>query len=352
MKRSATKPAPIEAAAADWIARRDAGLTPAEEAELTRWREADPRHDQALARQLQAWSFLDRPLQGGQANAMVRTLKLRAQTRRRRQIGAAAACFVVLLTLAILWRRPSGPTPKAGAVATATATVIEPEKRTLPDGSLVELNTGAIVDVRFDGATRRVFLRKGEAHFEVVKDPARPFVVAAEGIEFKAVGTAFCVDLGASKVELLVTEGRVAVQKNAAALPDQPAPEPAPGGAAPEPATLVTAGNLLQVELAPAAAPSAWSPVAVPADEIARRLGWRTARLEFTATPLAEAVAAMNRHNRVQFVITDPSLAKVEVSGLFRADNTDAFLLLLEGSLGVKAERSGDTVRLSRGPGR
>jgi transmembrane sensor len=57
-----------------------------------------------------------------------------------------------------------------------------------------------------------VVLERGEAHFQVAKNPARPFVVVARGVEIRAVGTAFSVGLESTRVEVLVTEGQVAVE--------------------------------------------------------------------------------------------------------------------------------------------
>ncbi|MGH7956759.1 MAG: FecR family protein, partial [Opitutaceae bacterium] len=56
----------------------------------------------------------------------------------------------------------------------------------------------------------------------------------------------------------------------------------------------------------------------------------------------------MNRYNKVQFVIEDAALARLGISGLFRADNIDTFVRLLEGTCGIAAERSGDTILLKK----
>jgi transmembrane sensor len=112
---------------------------------------------------------------------------------------------------------------------------------------------------------------------------------------------------------------------------------------------LVDADHRLVVELA---AESATRPVIVPVNsaEVAERLAWRAPRLEFTGAPLAEAVALMNRYNQVKFTIDDPSLASLEVSGYFRADNYETFLHLIEQGLGLKSERSGERIILRRAP--
>ena len=102
------------------------------------------------------------------------------------------------------------------------------------------------------------------------------------------------------------------------------------------------------VELAPAPAASVPAPILVPSAEIAERLAWRAPKLEFSEIPLAEAVAMMNEHNHVKFIVDDAELARLPISGIFRADNTDTFVRLLEGTFGIHAERSADTIILTK----
>lgn len=334
----------IEAAAADWIARRDAGLSAADLAEFQQWA-ADPRHARALARHDQAWGILDRPRQGGKAETVVAELRARAQRRRRHRAGATLASLALLITAAIAWRSHATADPSDFSHAANNTVVILPEKRTLADGSMIELNTGAEIVVDFSGPLRRVALQAGEAHFQVHADKHRPFVVTAGGIEVRAVGTAFSVQVGSRQVDVLVTEGQVAVEKPVP--PAGPAPAAGPLARLDEP-LVVAAGNRVVVDTEFSELTPVPTVMPVLSAELAARLAWRAARLEFTGTRLAEAVALMNRHNRIQFVVEDPALAEVEVSGFFRADNTDAFLHLLEGSLGLRAQRSGDTITLRK----
>jgi transmembrane sensor len=85
--------------------------------------------------------------------------------------------------------------------------------------------------------------------------------------------------------------------------------------------------------------------------DLQSRLAWRSPRLEFSGTPLIDAVALLNRHNRVQFTIVDPDLARTRVSGIFGARNTDSFVRLLESSFDVHSERRGaDEIVLRRKP--
>jgi transmembrane sensor len=64
----------------------------------------------------------------------------------------------------------------------------------LPDGTQVWLNSDSKLQYAedFRGATREVVL-EGEAFFDVVKDPAHPFIVHTSAIDIRVLGTAFNV---------------------------------------------------------------------------------------------------------------------------------------------------------------
>lgn len=235
------------------------------------------------------------------------------------------------------WQTAAPPT------ASARAVVVAPEKRTLPDGSVVEFKAGASISVDFAGRLRRVTLGRGEAHFQVAPNAERPFVVDAGGIEFRAVGTAFSVQLSAEAVEVLVTHGSIAVET---ALPAANLVSTSNPALAVSPLAVVVAGNRVRVDLVDGnSSPHVIQSAAMSEAELAERLAWRAPRLEFSGTPLAEAVALLNQHSRLKLIL-DPGLAHVELSGFFRADNTEAFLRVLEGTLGITGERSGNTIIL------
>jgi len=329
----------IEAAAADWVVRRDTGLSDADQQELSRWRTEDPRHAEAFARHDRSWSLLDRPRSGGRTLELLRALPARVGRRRRRRGAAiASAVALVLVTCTAVWnvRREPLETMPAG-----TAHVVMPRKQVLPDGSAVELKGESKIQVAYTAESRRVTLVGGEALFQVAKDPVRPFIVTAAGVDVRAVGTVFLVQLGGTRVEVIVTEGTVAVEK---------VPTSAPGGApvamAPEPPRFVEAGARLTVDTV--AGPAVALPVTISATEIAARLGWRSPFLEFTDMPLTEAVAMLNRHSPIPLVVDDPTLAALPVNGRFRADNSETLARLLESSFGLKAVHRGNQIVLQK----
>lgn len=90
-------------------------------------------------------------------------------------------------------------------------------KTLLPDGTTVWLNAGSKIyfDNDFAGATREVKL-EGEAYFDVTKNPNRPFIVHAGGINIRVLGTVFNVrSYPADKtVETTLIHGLVQVTRN------------------------------------------------------------------------------------------------------------------------------------------
>lgn len=86
----------------------------------------------------------------------------------------------------------------------------------LPDGTNVWLNAGSALKYpkNFDRVNRDVYL-KGEGYFEVSKNKKLPFVVHADDIEVKAIGTVFNVKSYPDEeiIETTLVEGMVKVTK-------------------------------------------------------------------------------------------------------------------------------------------
>lgn len=329
----------VRLAAADWLARREGGLTVDEQAQFSGWLLADARHAAAVREIEASWRFLQRPRFTGQADLVMQAVEQRVQRRARRRrwvvaAGSLAAAAALVIGVATLRETsPSVAAPVAGRVE------IKPEARVLADGSRIELKAGAEVAVDFSAAHRSVRLVRGEAHFAVAKDASRPFVVHAGEVTVRAVGTEFAVRFEPAAVDVLVTEGRVAVRRlDPEANPD------APDTVAP---TLLEAGAKTVVPLVAAIAPLEVRSLAP--DQIESALAWRRMRVEFTATPLAEIVARFNRLNLVQLALAEPGLGSLRISGIFWLDDPGGFARLVESSAGLRtAKEAGDRIVLAR----
>jgi len=332
-----------EEQAAGWVLRCDRKLTAVEQDELSEWLAQDPRHGQALTRHRRNWQRLDqmaewRPEHSDQPNPdlLAPGFGVRRWNYFRPALITLAAAAIVLLAALIFPRsvRQNDTPLMAGVI-----------QRTFDDGSVVELNRGAVITVAFTPGERRVQLVQGEAHFKVTKNPARPFFVDAAGFTVRAVGTAFDVSMHASTLAVLVTEGRVQVNHS---TDDEVRSHI--GGSIASPVILVPqldAGQRVVVSMTPGNEPL--KVTSLTAGEVNQLLSWQHRLLDFTAAPLSEVVAEFNRRNAIQLVLSDPTLAKLRVSASLRSDNVEGFVNLLEAGFGVHAERYGQAeIRLNR----
>lgn len=291
-------------------------------------------------------STLDWAREAGESERVIRDLEAFLVRRRRQRLQFAVTSVAVVAFGLLAWpalrSRIDPPTERAPVAGNAV--VLRPETRLLPDGSVVELNGGAELVVDFSGPLRRVTLRRGEAHFQVAKDAQRTFVVVAGGVEVRAVGTAFSVGVEPDTIEVLVTEGRVAVENTGRPAPTANATV-AGTGAAP----VFGAGHRIRVDVNPAGA-TAGGPhaSAVSNEEMEHELAWRVPRLEFAGTSLAQALPMFNAHGRVRLVLAEPALGRLQLSGVLRADDTESLLRLLEGEFGLIGERRGEELVLRR----
>src|SRR4051812_35258299 len=120
-------------------------------------------------------------------------LGTRRRLRRRRHRLVVAGSLLALTLGGAWWFPPIVPPTAAPVTSSSSAVVTIPERRILPDSSIVELKEGSEISVAYTAKARRVALGRGEAHFSVMKDATRPFIVAVGSVEVRAVGTSFSV---------------------------------------------------------------------------------------------------------------------------------------------------------------
>jgi transmembrane sensor len=309
----------IEATAAEWLARRDRKFTSEEAVAFARWRMADPRHHAAVAELELVWGALgDLAVQNGQQRAgdaaaaspaqAVSSVRLPGATRRNshgwwRPVLALAAALVIVAGV-LVWRRAQ---PMREATVRYQTEIGRQKKVGLEDGSTLHLNTNTAVTVRFDATTRRVVLERGEAFFDVAKNPTRPFIVTAGRTEARVLGTKFSIRLREQESELIVSEGRVRFGTAAATVEV---------GAAQRAVAALTGTAPPRVEI-------------LDRSEVDRLLAWQTGSLIFKDTPLSVAVAEFNRYHRQQLAVRDAAAGGVLIGGSFALDNLDGFVRLL-----------------------
>ncbi|HKO80560.1 MAG TPA: FecR domain-containing protein [Chitinophagaceae bacterium] len=121
------------------------------------------------------------------------------RNRRRfsRRISLVISSVVIILVIGLFLLKETKPVVIADKKTEQDPIVANNGSRSrslLPDGTTVWLNAGSRLHYEndFNGATREVRL-EGEAFFDVIKQPERPFIVHTSGIDIKVLGTAFNV---------------------------------------------------------------------------------------------------------------------------------------------------------------
>lgn len=308
----------IEQQAAEWAVRHP--LRRDEQAQLDDWLSQDERHGGALLRAMAGLSAIEAALAKEVDTDKPVHAEVAYRPTRRWLLGGgigltAAAAASVLLG----WPRLIGQ-----HITTARGEI---RRLPLADGSVATINSDSDLRIMLAGDSRRIDLERGQAWFQVAKDRTRPFVVDAGIAQARAVGTAFSVVRGKDGVQIAVTEGVVAVW-----------PSDSSGMM-----TILEAGQFANFTMAGAAPTVGSAP-----GEIERALAWRNGEIALENDTLAEAIASFNRYNQKQIVLTDQSLAKEKLVGLFRLDKPENFASMLGESLDIDVSVTSDEIRLTR----
>jgi len=322
----------IDKVAADWVARLDAGpLTEDEQSELDGWLAADSRCLGAFARARALFISPDI----AEAVEAPRPGPISGVTRRGFLAALAASVAVAAF---VVGRQDHGiVTDYASAVG---------EIRTIPleDGSRVTLNTDSLVSVEYRRHSRLVRLIRGEAYFEVAKNPERPFIVQGPAAQARAVGTAYSVRLGDDeRMQVRVTTGRVAVEPPPSALAESLRLSPIADNGAYLDAN--QQADVRVVREGPYKGQVQISIRDVTPDSVERSLMWREGLLSFEGETLAEAIEEFARYSR-QKVVLQGAVARERVSGLFSATDPAGFSRAIAIGLKLKIKTENDTIVL------
>jgi transmembrane sensor len=340
-----TIPTAVEEAAGAWFARRRSGtMTSAEARALEAWLAEDPRHMEAFQTIELAWAEVE------DFRSAPEILAIRERARGRRSgvtrafasRAAAAVLALAVIGLGGYGLKASGWIDLHRFSNQSYATRVgEKTAVTLPDGSVVTLNTDTAIHTVASRDKRLVYLDRGQAFFRVAHDTEHPFEVHALGRTVTAVGTAFDVRVDRGRFEVTLVEGKVRVS----------APVPAPAAApakpgAPPPAPVERTTEMLAGDQLVAVNDKEWT---LERTDPIKETVWLVGRLKFEGEPLGQVAEEFNRYSTRKLVIADPKLAAKPISGTFRADDQDAFVQALAIAHIARVDsENGETVLLGR----
>jgi len=253
------------------------------------------------------------------------------QRRTRLLVGTSA---VAVLAAVGWWQWPTAtvPTTQYAAGPQQQRTV------TLPDGSVVVLNGNATLTTaaRWTATAPREVWLTGEAYFRVthlaapaVHDIATApagtkFVVHAGGLDIAVLGTQFNVNSQPAGTKVVLTSGKVAVDRHAWFTTEN---------------VLMQPGDLVETS---AAAPHLARRHVQPALYSA----WTQGQLQLQQTAVRDIVQLLRDAYGWQVEATDSTILHQTLTGILPANTPDLLLPALAKSLGVQVTRTGNVVRL------
>jgi len=313
-----------EARAARWLAARDRDDWSGEDqTALDAWLDEDILNSVAYWRLEAAWTHTERLTALRSAPASRREDAHAPKRRLRPWFFAAAAALAGFAALGFGTKYLFQPSIRSYATA-----IGERETIRFADGSQIELNTDTSLRADVSASHRRIWLDKGEAFFQVQHNAQRPFVVIVGEHYVTDLGTKFRVRRDPGHLEVALLEGRAEL-------------------AASDPAAAQKPVVLLPGDIAIATA-KAISLTKATTKALSNELAWRHGMVVFNNTTLAEAASEFNRYNREKIVIADPKIARNTIYGTFQAENVSAFARLAHEVLGLRVERRGDEIVISR----
>ena len=195
---------------------------------------------------------------------------------------------------------------------------------TLPDGTEVVLNKGSVLQYakKFRGNERKVVL-EGEAYFDVVRNEKKAFVIDAEEMKVRVLGTSFYVNtLGMDNtMEVVLLSGSVQLDYNQSSMVLEPG----------EKAIVSKSSGEIEKQQ----------------NNDPNLLAWKTKVLRFNNTPLSELVSVLEKVYNKDILIMNPDLLKCRITATFEGETFESVLQVIKSTLNITIRPNGNKIEFS-----
>jgi transmembrane sensor len=304
----------VDTVAARWANRIDGpSLSDAEHADFVRWLTDNPAHEREFLR-YRSLIALAAQLRGDPRYPLKSwpVVAPRAPLRRSGAVwGFTAAALVLIVSGALILLAARAPLPQRLATAAG-----EIRKVRLGDGTTAYLDTATHLEWSEAPHERDVDLLSGRVLFDVIHDPAKPFVVRVANTQIRVVGTQFYVSRQTDRISLTVQSGTVEVS-----------------GPPEYPWKRVLHSNEHLIYQAAGVTQDVHTTAAV------REAKWAEYRLDIENETLQEVVAQLSRYTTIPITL-DPSLAQIRIVSTFDLHDIPAALAQLQTVARVRLART------------
>lgn len=279
------------------------------------WRSSSAAHDSAFEEVASAWAVPEadevaRNLADKVASRPINVVSIRPpKLRLARWITAVAATIIIAVAI------QQYPEIKVQWEADYLTDAGMRQDVELPDGSKVVLNTDTAIALDFEGDARAVRLLKGEAFFDVVHNPSRPFRVTAAFSEIEVRGTAFSVRRDHEQDAVALERGQVKVRS---LVDPKSMADLAPG----------------QAIIASATAISEAHPI-----DSSTTFAWLKGQIVFDDQPFKVVLHELGRYYGHSVIRTNNSFDDEKVNGRYRLDDPERAIRSLATTVGATITR-------------
>ncbi|HVI50118.1 MAG TPA: FecR domain-containing protein [Candidatus Sulfotelmatobacter sp.] len=300
----------LEDQAIGWHVRlNDPSVTVGDRAAFERWIARSSDHAKAYERACGLWGLAGQAAPGLGAGGWYRR-NGRADVRWLAFKSRVAALPLLAAGLAaiLFWRDPSWFIRMDADYAAPPGPV---KPLDLADGSHLQMEGGAALNVAFASDRRLVALKRGKVWFDV-SHTGVPFEVSSDNLDVRVVGTAFSVEDSADGGTVAVERGSVQVSTSAHPL-----------------AVTLVAGQRAQVS-------ADGRTVAVGVFDPVVAMAWRRDLVVFDRASLTDVAGLLEHLRPGRVMVVGEDLRRESLSGTFSAASPDAIVTALSESMGVK----------------
>ena len=243
--------------------------------------------------------------------------KLSIQTRRSfLRIAAVFLLLIVPSAIYYLFFLPPG-----NDMLMAENRVVE---SILPDGTQVALNAGSSLSYpeKFNGKERKVSL-EGEAFFDVTHDEKKAFVISAEDLQIRVLGTSFYVNTQTEEnsMEVVLLSGSIQLNLGNKQMILEPGDKAV---------VLKHNGEIVKHE-----------------NTDPNLLAWKTRVMSFTDAPLSEIIDVLKNVYHKDIVVLNPEINNCRITATFEGQSLEAIIMVLQSTIDIIARPKGNSIELS-----
>lgn len=239
-----------------------------------------------------------------------------------------AAIIAIIFSTGLILMNGINKIESSSVIATIPHELLIPRgsmgEMVLPDGTRVWINSDSKITYYSDynKNNRQIFL-EGEAYFQVAKDKNRPFIVHADDLSIRAVGTAFNVFTSKGVIETSLDEGCVELTRK---LYNEEPLVMSPG----EKAIFNKENQTLKVGKT----------------DVKTLTSWRNKKWVIRSMQLADLLERLERRYDVNIDVVDPNILKTTVSASFINEDIQQIMNGLASALDFNIEQTGSHFKI------